>query len=612
MNNPQFCFVDTAFGDVSHRNNVLDVWDVNSHVPQDHKDCYCTYHRFPKVYAEHRRKIGSTKGYKGTSYTDFIPFDFDSDDLTVSQERTRDFLKVLEVSYEVDGLHGVRCWFSGKKGFHVGLSSTLFGGWTPALDLAVKLKVLAKVVGQGLGIDPAIYDQNRLLRMQNTIHGVSGLWKIPLLPMEILTESIETIQAWASASRKVEWPDWSDVTPRPPLVQVWESIKKGQQGKEKKKDAPPELFPVDMAEGDGRDKQAFFIARWLRDNGLNPPAAIKVIEFWDARQNEPLGLEVVQDKVKSAYGTLEGPEGNRVTVESLKTLSELAVEYTAYIESLKTRKINFGFGDLDRNLRGVAPGEVCTVIARAGVGKSAFLQNVFDHISKSQTAVMSVYCSMEQPLAQCFERWAQMSADLSGREIEEDWLDLTVRQSIVGKMVGEFGDRVLTCGISGLRMDELGHVLDRAQEKTGRQVNLLGLDYLSLLDMSDLDKTSYGQVSKAARQLKTFAKQREVSILILCQVHRGTGENEDSPLTIHSARESGAIEESADFLLGLYRKDDGLALQILKNRKGQTGEFMLKFDHNNLRMNEVSFRDEPEHSYTIDDAGLARSQRGAQ
>src|SRR3990167_10392621 len=165
-------------------------------------------------------------------------------------------------------------------------------------------------------------------------------------------------------------------------------------------------------------------------------------------------------------------------------------------------------------------------------------------------------------------------------------------------------------------MDELGHVLDRAQEKTGRQVNLLGLDYLSLLDMSDLDKTSYGQVSKAARQLKTFAKQREVSILILCHVHRGTGENEDSPLTIHSARESGAIEESADFLLGLYRpemkseNDDKVTIQILKNRKGKTGAWTYDFNGETMRITEPLQVHSPIPHSVLDAAELERSQRG--
>lgn len=587
MRELNFCYVDTAFGNVSYRNNVMRVQDVNRGIPEDRKSCYATWHRFPKVYQEHCEKTGSVKGYRGPSYADFLPFDFDSDDLAVSLEKVRDFLRMLEVSYEVDGLCGVRVWFSGKKGFHVGLSSVLFGGWGPAVDLAEKLRILSKIVGQGFDLDSKIYDQNRMLRMQNTLHAESGLWKIPLSPMEVIVEPIETIQAWASQTRQVEWPDWYDVMPKAPLVQVWESIKKGQHRNEKKEQTGT-IFTAGMRDGDGRDNQAFLIARFLRDNGLKPQAAVKVLEFWDGQQEEALGLETVQDKVRSAYSTLEGPEEKRVTVEALKRVSDLAAEYMAYVETLRARKICLGYTDVDKLLRGIAPGEVCTVIARTGVGKSAFLQNVLKHVAKTQPHVESVFCSMEQPLAQCFERWAQMTALLPGREIEEGWHDAVYRESILGVMFETFGDRVMTCGIPGLSLEELGDVVDCAEEKTGRKVNLLGLDYLGLMEMSDLDRTAYGQVSKAARMLKTFAKARDIALLVLCQVHRGSGEEESTPLTIHSARESGAIEESADFLLGLYVKEEKLAIQVLKNRKGQKGEFLLNFDRQSMRISQDS------------------------
>ena len=68
------------------------------------------------------------------------------------------------------------------------------------------------------------------------------------------------------------------------------------------------------------------------------------------------------------------------------------------------------------------------------------------------------------------------------------------------------------------------------------------------------------------------------------------------PLNISSARESGAIEESADFLLGLDRPkpheaDETITIQILKNRKGQHGiEFTYDFDKLSLRVTSPKLR----------------------
>ena len=139
-------------------------------------------------------------------------------------------------------------------------------------------------------------------------------------------------------------------------------------------------------------------------------------------------------------------------------------------------------------------------------------------------------------------------------------------------------------------MSQLDQALDIAEAKVGGPVNLIAIDYLGLLDTRELDKSLYGQVSRAAREMKNLAKRRNLAVLCLCQVSRSAGDDGSQPLTINSARESGAIEEAADFLLGMYRPDmDGddktIMVQILKNRKGQERvEFAFDFDKVSLQI----------------------------
>ena len=76
-----------------------------------------------------------------------------------------------------------------------------------------------------------------------------------------------------------------------------------------------------------------------------------------------------------------------------------------------------GFGKLDRHLRGIAPGEVCEIIARTGVGKTAFLLNVISHVIVNQK-IPVLFFSLEQPLAQIYERAVQISMGMEGREVE--------------------------------------------------------------------------------------------------------------------------------------------------------------------------------------------------
>lgn len=592
MQHDDYHYVDAAFGGPNRRNNVISITQIKDQLPSEKTDCYVTWHRFPDAYREHCSATHSTGGYQGPSYADFLPFDFDGEDLAEVLRQVRDFLKMLELTYEIDGLRGVRCYFSGRKGFHILLSSFLFGGWSPSPDLYRHLRNMAKTMGEDSGVDMSIYDQNRLLRLSNTKHGTSGLWKIPLHSHEILTLSAEAITKIAAAGpREIEFPSWDDVGVASPCATVLKEVmsRLPQSDQILKVKRPVDLFPTGMREGDGRDNAAFGIATYLRDKRVGRDKALLILQFWDSQQVDSLGERVLEEKVQSAYRHASiADEDDTITADDIKTSAELITEYDAYIEKLKSHRIRLGWPEVDDRLRGIAPGEVLTIIAKSGVGKTAVLQNILRHIALSHDAI-SLFCSLEQPLAQVFERYAQMGNGEAGEDIEDSWHDPEDRERIAGAVKKDLGNQALVCG-RGLRFEQLDQALDAAEVKAGHPITVLAVDYLGLLDTRDLDKTLYGQISRAARELKNLAKRRDLVVICLCQVSRANGEDGSKPLNIYSARESGAIEESADFLLGLYRpdlhgEDKTIAVQILKNRKGQHGiEFPYDFDKLSLRV----------------------------
>ena len=553
---------------------------ANDVLPDQITVCYTTWHRFPALYAEHVATHGTVAGYEGPTFADAIPFDFDGDDLAVVHQRVQTFLPMLEVAFEITA--GVRCFFSGAKGFHVLLPTALFGAIEPSPDLHRRLKDLALHLAEGVDIDPAIYDKNRLLRIPNSINGRSGLYKIPLVANEVMTLSTPAILEMARSERTVEWPEWDDCVPSPVCAELWQS------GTSATYSIPrvQSLFSVGLKEGDGRDNEAFAIARYCRDHGFPETTTVDLLNVWDRAQCDSLGMKVLEEKARSAYSRIQETDG--LSAADILTPSDLAAAYATYIESLKERKITLGLGPIDDRLRGIVPGEVCTIIAKSGAGKSAVLQNVLRNIARHQETV-SLFLSLEQPTPQVFERYAQLATGEAGEEIEASWAER--EEAITAAVTDELGPNALTCGRSALKFEQLSQALEAAEDRIGRRVDVLAVDYLGLIDTSDLERTLYGQVSRAAREMKNLAKQREIAIITLCQVSRAGGDDGSQRLTINSARESGAIEESADFLLGLYRpdlhaEDRSIAVQILKNRKGQQGiEFCFAFDRKSLRIN---------------------------
>lgn len=87
--------------------------------------------------------------------------------------------------------------------------------------------------------------------------------------------------------------------------------------------------------------------------------------------------------------------------------------------------------------------------------------------------------------------------------------------------------------------------------------------------------SEYEIISRLSTGLKSTAKLLNIPVIVLAQVSRKGGSGSDE-ITLDMGRGSGAIEEAADFVLGLWQAmgDDGakeLICKILKNRKGPAG-----------------------------------------
>ena len=92
--------------------------------------------------------------------------------------------------------------------------------------------------------------------------------------------------------------------------------------------------------------------------------------------------------------------------------------------------------------------------------------------------------------------------------------------------------------------------------------------------------------------MKSLAKETDTALVMLVQVGRKFSSGKDE-LSIEAARDSGAIEESADILLGAWRpekdeeNDDTIVLGILKGRKGGAGKkITCNFDPTSLNISE--------------------------
>jgi replicative DNA helicase len=103
------------------------------------------------------------------------------------------------------------------------------------------------------------------------------------------------------------------------------------------------------------------------------------------------------------------------------------------------------------------------------------------------------------------------------------------------------------------------------------------IDYIGYIK-PESGKTITEQVANIAKGLKELAKKLNIRVMVLSQLNREGGTDGTTPVSVHHFKDSGAIEESADIAIGMWRSasdKNRVHCSILKNREG---ELDIKFD----------------------------------
>lgn len=104
------------------------------------------------------------------------------------------------------------------------------------------------------------------------------------------------------------------------------------------------------------------------------------------------------------------------------------------------------------------------------------------------------------------------------------------------------------------RLNTIVRRYKRRLEAAGQKLELVVIDYLQLL-RPDHRCSPYEAVSEVSRGLKAIAKTYDVGVMALAQLSREVEKREDKRPQLSDLRDSGQIEQDADAVLFLFRKE---------------------------------------------------------
>ena len=237
-----------------------------------------------------------------------------------------------------------------------------------------------------------------------------------------------------------------------------------------------------------------------------------------------------------------------------------------------------GLIDLDSRILGLNPGELVLVASRPGMGKTSIALNIALNVAKSSgkaVAVFSLEMSREQLVIRLLSGESLVDSQklLRGNLSAEDWRRIIAAAGTIS------ATRILIDDNPTLSVADMN-----AQCRRVRDLGLVVVDYLQLMQSAG-GRTNSGEnrqqiVADMSRMLKIMAKELGVPVLCLSQLSRASEARQDKRPMLSDLRESGAIEQDADVVIGLYREGyynkecenpNSAEAIILKNRKGQVG-----------------------------------------
>jgi len=255
-----------------------------------------------------------------------------------------------------------------------------------------------------------------------------------------------------------------------------------------------------------------------------------------------------------------------------------------YTETASRFGIPSGYRKLDYYTGGFRSSELIIICGRPSMGKTSFAWSIIRHAAAKSIPV--AFFSIEMDAPQIGERALARDGAMNLRRIRTADLDQAAFDKLV-TVAGDLSDLPIFLDTSSAPSPAQIRFRIRSlavREKV--QVGFVVVDYLQLMSALQKHDQREREVASISRAMKALAKDLQCPVIVLSQLNRELEKRADKRPTLADLRESGAIEQDADVVIGLYRpgaysdseEARGRAEAIiLKQRNGPVGTIDLRW-----------------------------------
>lgn len=571
-------------------------------IKNPNEDYYVSLFKYNEEHKKILEEKGSLAGIKDT-VTNRLYFDFDSKD---NLEKAREDA-ILAASRLVEkGIpeDAIECYFTGNKGFSIEVTTS--DTITPEQFKAV----VFNIAGDLVTFDRVVNDPNRIVRIANTKHHSTGLFKIPLSPEELSDLTITDIRMKATKRRIIETNKLEQVTLPQELLElpVEKPLERIQQ------ELTFDISSIDLKQ---RPK-GFDESRWLLSNGFfrhgerNPAMLCLAATYKNLHFDETLtrnllkGVAELQasrtgedefDEIDPIINQVYGPnwKGGMFTTrdpnnwlaqyarkmgltikdedDTPKTIMGIVPGFTSYIRDMEKNTIKSGIPTLDKALH-LMVGMGLAIVAPPSVGKTSLALEILEY--NSIAGMQTVFVSLDMTRNRLFQKVVHRVTGMDKDQIYEAFRD-GKQKEILDKVQAKFGN-VWFMDTSATNVNKIREFVKDVEQKTGEKVKMVMIDYFERVNSELSDATAASM--KVSNEIQDMINDLNILCITLFQPakHSYSG-GPDVEITSYAAiKGSSHIIQANRAIISLSRpfftpktkeQDKFLIVNILKNDLGE-------------------------------------------
>lgn len=303
----------------------------------------------------------------------------------------------------------------------------------------------------------------------------------------------------------------------------------------------------------------------------------KILEK-DINENNIEDIEIyIEKKIKKLKEINEEGQQDETFQDVVSKTSDMITKKYLQKENYEN-KYTTGIFDLDEVTNGLHEEELTVIGARPGVGKTALALKIAHNIANKgiKVAIISLEMSKTQLVQRLIAKVARVDSNKirTGTLTEEEMEKVSIATAEVYSLPIFINTKTRNIQDVEIYARKL---------KNKENIGLLIIDYIQLMKSQNKLNSREQEVSEITRTLKLLSLELKIPIIGLCQLNRNAARNEP---TLSDLRESGAIEQDADNVIFLYKKNDNeenrtvedIVIDLQKQRAGPLTKVTVRFD----------------------------------